>query len=416
GFYIGVWLISSIGIKLLPGWGLGQVEELRRSCLLLTGVFAATTTAIFLSKYHIATSRMTLTLSFILCLPLLPLVRHYMKKVLIRFHLYGMQSVIFSDRKTATEVAQSLKEEPDLGYIPTAVFVDDKEKDRSDIGGLPVHSIHDNPETYAHVAILAMPSLSRHRMLEMLEGPLSVYRHIVVIPDMYEAPSLWVKPRDMGGVLGLEISSNLLDVWARLIKRIVDIFLIIVFFPLWSSLFLLITLLVWFQDRKNPFFIHKRAGQNGLDFKIWKFRTMRHDAEEVLEQKLDENQELRIEWETNFKLKEDPRITGLGRFLRKTSLDELPQLINVLKGEMSLVGPRPLPNYHNNELPERIRDMRERVRPGMTGLWQISGRSESGNQGIAKWDTYYVRNWSLWLDIIILFRTIRAVIKKEGAY
>ena len=129
-----------------------------------------------------------------------------------------------------------------------------------------------------------------------------------------------------------------------------------------------------------------------------------------------DNPELAEEWNRNFKLKKDPRVTRMGGFLRKTSLDELPQLFNVLKGEMSLVGPRPLPRYHQDKMPENIRALRERVRPGITGLWQVSGRSDAGPAGMERWDTYYVRNWSLWLDIVILVRTVRVVIGGHGAY
>src|SRR5262249_12801705 len=139
-------------------------------------------------------------------------------------------------------------------------------------------------------------------------------------------------------------------------------------------------------------------------------------AEEVLRKRLAEDPNLALEWETHFKLRHDPRITSIGRILRKTSLDELPQLINVLKGEMSLVGPRPLPNYHHHELTLQVRNLREPVRPGLTGLWQVSGRSQAGTEGIEKWDAYYVRNWSVWLDIIILARTVKAVSEGKGAY
>ena len=139
-------------------------------------------------------------------------------------------------------------------------------------------------------------------------------------------------------------------------------------------------------------------------------------AEKVLQQKLAEDPALRAEWETSFKLTHDPRITRLGRLMRKTSLDELPQLVNVLRGEMSLVGPRPLPVYHQEKLLAPVRALRERVRPGMTGLWQVSGRSWSGITSMQKWDTYYVRNWSVWLDIVILVRTVRAVARGYGAF
>ena len=148
---------------------------------------------------------------------------------------------------------------------------------------------------------------------------------------------------------------------------------------------------------------------------MWKFRTMVKNAQEVLEKKLTQDPKLKSEWEESFKLRRDPRITWIGKFLRRTSIDELPQLFNVLRGEMSLVGPRPVPSYHNEELTEKVRKLRDHVRPGMTGLWQVSGRSELGNAGMLRWDPYYVRNWSIWLDVVILIRTFRAVVFRRGA-
>jgi lipopolysaccharide/colanic/teichoic acid biosynthesis glycosyltransferase len=163
------------------------------------------------------------------------------------------------------------------------------------------------------------------------------------------------------------------------------------------------------------FFTQERIGINGKRFKIIKFRTMRSDAGEILERRLAEDEELRAEWHANFKLKKDPRITGIGAFLRKTSLDELPQLINVLRGEMSLVGPRPLPTYHQQKLSPRVSTLRVRALPGMTGLWQVSGRSALGINAMELWDLYYVRNWSVWLDFTILLRTVPVVLKGDGA-
>ena len=143
---------------------------------------------------------------------------------------------------------------------------------------------------------------------------------------------------------------------------------------------------------------------------------MVRNAEAVLARHLAADAQLRAEWEAHCKLKHDPRITAVGRFLRRTSLDELPQLFNVIAGNMALVGPRPLPAYHEEKLPARLREVRHRVRPGITGLWQVSGRSNAGNAGLERWDQYYVRNWSIWLDIVILVRTIRAVFRADGAY
>jgi len=415
-FLLAAWFVGSLAVRLAPGWGLGPVEELRRIALLLTGVFAATTTALFFAKSSTDASRLTLLLAYVLSIPLIPFVRIQCKRLLIRTNLWGMPSVIYGDIASARTIIEALRSNPGLGYVPIAVFDDTLVHVGETVLDVPVVNEPQDAQHSANVVIFATQGLSRHRMVEIIEGPLSSFRHLVLIPDLVEAPSLWVKPRDLGGVLGLEISSNLLDYWARLLKRTVETTLVLLTLPFWFPFSLLIAIAVWVQDRKNPLFTQERVGQNGRIFKMWKFRTMYTNAQEILEARLEEDAMLREEWSRDFKLRSDPRVTPVGRLLRKTSLDELPQLYNVLANTMSLVGPRPLPDYHDRELPERIRRLRQRVKPGMTGLWQVSGRSEAGNSGLMKWDSYYVRNWSLWLDIVILVRTIRVVITGKGAY
>jgi lipopolysaccharide/colanic/teichoic acid biosynthesis glycosyltransferase len=163
------------------------------------------------------------------------------------------------------------------------------------------------------------------------------------------------------------------------------------------------------------FFGHDRIGQSGKKFTLWKFRTMIFDGKGVLERHLAQNHTARAEWEANHKIKDDPRVTSMGKFLRRYSLDELPQLWNVLKGEMSLVGPRPIVT---DEI-ERYREgysLYKRVHPGITGLWQVSGRTDASYDERVRFDEYYVRNWSIWLDIYILLRTFWAVLQRRGAY
>lgn len=266
------------------------------------------------------------------------------------------------------------------------------------------------------MALLAMPDIDRAQLPALLEGPLSHYKQIIILPDLFEIPTLWVRSRDIGGVLGLEITSNLLDPLARLLKRTMDLVLVSITVPLWLPLCLIVALSIRLEDGGDPLYFQERLGKNDVPFKTIKFRTMVPEAERVLQEKLDSDPALRAEWETHFKLRRDPRITRVGAWLRASSLDELPQLINVLRGEMSLVGPRPLPEYHQRQLAARTQHLRTRLRPGLTGLWQISGRSDIGNDGMERWDAYYVRNWSVWLDLVILFRTTRAVVKGSGAY
>ena len=225
-----------------------------------------------------------------------------------------------------------------------------------------------------------------------------------------------MRPREFIGVVGLEISNNLVKPTDRFLKRLFELVLVTLTAPAWLLLLAVFAFLIWVEDRGSPFYVQKRIGYKGQLIRTFKLRTMVLSAEEVLARHLANDPQLRAEWETHCKLKHDPRITWIGRFLRRTSLDELPQLFNVLAGTMAVVGPRPLPSYHEDKLPPRLREVRRRVRPGITGLWQVSGRSNTGNAGLERWDQYYVRNWSLWLDIVILVRTIRAVFRADGAY
>ena len=168
-------------------------------------------------------------------------------------------------------------------------------------------------------------------------------------------------------------------------------------------------------DGGSAFFLQDRVGKDGAAFKCYKFRSMYMDAESRLDSLLRENPELKTEWQRNFKLSSDPRVTGIGRMIRKYSLDELPQLINVLRGEMSLVGPRPL---LFNEL-ERYGDaiaLYELVSPGITGVWQVSGRSDTSFEQRREMDEWYIRNWSLYYDLSCLLRTIGVVTGSRGAY
>ncbi|MBL8033870.1 MAG: sugar transferase, partial [Leptospiraceae bacterium] len=203
---------------------------------------------------------------------------------------------------------------------------------------------------------------------------------------------------------------------ARFSKMAFDYSLVVLSLPIIIPLLAFIALLVRMHSPGPAFFTQLRVGHHGKPIRVYKFRSMYADAEERLKEVLSSDANARAEWKKTFKLKNDPRVTRLGNFLRKSSLDELPQLINVLKGEMSLVGPRPVPEQ---ELAERYRDKADYyklVRPGMTGLWQISGRSDVSYDQRVNMDTWYVFNWSLYIDMVILYKTLGVVLKKRGAY
>ncbi len=415
-YLLAAWAIGAYITRLLPGWGLGPVEELRRTFFLLAAVFTGTTAMLFWGKAAEITSRFTLTLGFLLSIVCVPLIRREVKRSLLRLNLWGVPAVLYGHAKPLVQVANALREERGLGYLPSGVFLEESGDAPTEVAGLAVLGPSDNFTETAPIALLATAGLSPQRVSELLDGPLANYRRIVVIPDISEAATLWVKPRDLMGMLGIEIPGNLLDPLARFAKRTLDLLLVLTFAPIWIPLCILIGIAVFLTDRADPIFRQERIGRYNRPFRTLKFRTMYPNAEDILQRSLNESPELRAEWEAHFKLRNDPRITRIGRFLRNTSLDEIPQLFNVLRGDMSLVGPRPLPRYHYDELPVRVQQLRDRVRPGVTGLWQVSGRSEAGHAAMPRWDTYYVRNWSIWLDIVILARTFRAVSSGQGAY
>jgi Undecaprenyl-phosphate galactose phosphotransferase WbaP len=411
-----LYVVGAATRGLYPGWGLGSVEELRRSVLVLAGYFGVITGVLFLTQQGPDVSRLILVGAFTLSMVTVPLLRTEAKRMLINAGHWGVPTVIYGAGKAGRRIVEILREDECLGYVPAAIFDDDFDKWGERIQGVEVLGGLELATAKAPVAILAIPSLGRQKTTELLEGPLACYRTVIIVPDLTDAPSLWVRPRDFGGLLSLQISSNLTNLPAQIAKRAADVVAITVSAPIWIPVVLLLGLLVWLEDRQNPIFLQERVGRHGRCFRAWKFRTMVPNAEAVLHRHLSENPNARREWETHFKLADDPRVTRVGTLLRRFSLDELPQLFNVVRAEMSLVGPRPLPRYHHEELPDRVRELRERVRPGLTGLWQVSGRSDIGTAGMERWDPYYVRNWSPWLDIVILARTFRAVTSAEGAY
>ena len=168
------------------------------------------------------------------------------------------------------------------------------------------------------------------------------------------------------------------------------------------------------KDNGPIFYKHNRIGKNGQNFKLYKYRTMVVDADKILDKYLEENPEAKKEFQANFKLSNDPRITKFGRFLRKTSIDEIPQFINVIKGDMSIIGPRPIVEKEIGYFGDSMKIVHN-VKPGITGYWAANGRSNTTYEERVEMETYYAQNYSLWLDVKIFFATIIKVIKKEGA-
>jgi exopolysaccharide production protein ExoY len=198
-------------------------------------------------------------------------------------------------------------------------------------------------------------------------------------------------------------------------KRGLDVAIALTGILIFLPLMVLVALAIWSHDRKGPFFAHPRLGYNARSFKCLKFRSMVPNAAEALAALLVSDAAALREWKETQKLQNDPRITPLGRLLRATSLDELPQLINVLKGEMSIVGPRPIVSDEVERYGTRF-DHYSACRPGLTGLWQVSGRSDCSYDERIGYDSDYVERWSIWLDVKIVAKTILVVLARKGSY
>jgi Undecaprenyl-phosphate galactose phosphotransferase WbaP len=406
---------------LYPGVGLGPVEELRNTTLATTLVYLVASASIFLSKEVAVHSRGVFLSSWFFSLFLVPSGRAFLRFLFAAKPWWGVPVVVFGAGDTGRMVVDRLVSQPGLGWKPVALL-DDEDSNISPQGDIPVVGpLSLAPELASadqiRHALVAMPHLKRQELLRVLERMGTVFPHVIVVPDLLGMSSLWVSPRDLGGVLGLEIRQNLLIPFNRWMKRGLDLALASVAGLL--SLPLILIAVAWIK-RVSPgpaFFLQEREGEGGRKIRVRKLRTMYLDADMLLLRFLERDPAARDEWQRYFKLKRDPRILpGIGHLLRRTSLDEVPQLWNVLKGEMSLVGPRPFPNYHLAQFDSDFRAIRTRVPPGLTGLWQVSARSNGDLKIQESLDTYYIRNWSLWLDLHILARTVRAVISRDGAY
>lgn len=267
-----------------------------------------------------------------------------------------------------------------------------------------------------HVVVCA-PGLPANELVQLINRLEVLVHNVRFVPDLLGVPANNLSIADGSGrnMLVLNVKNNLARYYYRWIKRCFDIIVILVCSPLLLLGCLCIALMVRLDSKGPVFFAHQRVGRYGRSFACYKFRSMVVDSKERLEAYLATHPEAEAEWNREFKLKEDPRITRIGKFLRKTSLDELPQLWNVLKGDMSLVGPRPIVAEEVPKYGIYIDDY-YLVRPGITGIWQVNGRSNTTYEERVQMDSWYVHNWSVWIDVVYLIKTVLVVLKREGAY
>lgn len=425
--YLSLWWIPVIFLSFifyeglydrnLPFWD--EVRDLLKALSLASITLMAIVT---LGKMGGKVSRIVLLSLWIISIFLFPIFRLWGKKFLYKIGLWKKKVLIIGAGNAGRLVAEGLEREKHMGYEIIGFLDDDEQKIGKLINGKRVFgNISTFPKIFEEMsintAIIAIPSLPASQLSLLTANIQKTIADTMVIPDLKGIALLNTDLLHLfrEELFLMNIRNNLKSLPNKLMKKFFDITLSIITLPILLPAIGIIGLIIKLESTGPAIYAHERIGKNGKLFRCYKFRTMQKDAEERLKEILETNEEIRNEWLNNWKLREDPRITKVGRFLRRTSLDELPQIFNVLKGQMSLVGPRPY-------LPREIDSIGDNLQiicsanPGITGLWQVSGRSDTGYRYRVKLDAWYVMNWSLWLDIAILFKTIKVVLKAEGAY
>lgn len=416
---------------LYPGVGLNVVIELRKQTIATTVVFVVLALGWFAAGHLNLALGFFLFSTYVACVVALAISRCLTQILLGKTSWWGFPVLVFGCGQTARRVLIAMRNSPSRGLralgcvgYPSEIFrghegrnelvpIDDYLGNFDDAPGLIArHKVQ--------WVIGAMPELTPREVARLVSTHAARAPHRLLTTGVSDFPYLWQIVRDCGGQAGIEIRDGLLMPSRQVFKRIFDICAVLLGGLLISPLLIGIALAIKLGSPGPVFYGQRRVGYAGKEMTIWKFRTMFVNADGVLREFLDNDPELRKEWERTHKLQKDPRITRAGRFLRATSLDELPQLWNVLRGEMSLVGPRPIVDHENYDR-EYVTDYPEayqlylRVRPGITGLWQVAGRWDRNYYLRPQLDAYYVRNWSIWLDLFLLMRTVKTVARREGA-
>jgi undecaprenyl-phosphate galactose phosphotransferase len=420
------------GVMVIAFWSKGHYTKRKPFANEVKDVLAVTftlamvdATLMFLTKWQF--SRAVTLINWALAPVAITLLRWAVKLTLVKLGGWVRPMVIIGYGENAIETALAFKDESMMGLRLAAFLIPagkpKLDHDIRDRNGNLVPSI-----TLSRDPNLVLSQLGRpHVVLALEQGDIEVHQEMIlqltrhnqeiqIVPALRGLPLYGMEANHFFAheVLLLTMRNNLARRLPQLVKRCFDLAVSATVLLVGAPVFLFIATRVA-STGKPIFFGHTRVGQHNKPFKCYKFRTMAPNADKLLADLLATDPEARAEWERDFKLKNDPRITPIGRFLRKTSLDEIPQLWNVLKGDMSLVGPRPVVTAELERYGSQV-DFYLEAKPGITGLWQISGRNDVTYETRVYLDAWYVKNWSLFNDIVILFRTVKVIFRTDGAY
>lgn len=393
--YLTFWPIYIVTLTLLSYEGVytKRYDFWHETQLVLKGILFSVLVVLAylaLSKSIQNYSRIVILMSFLFMVLYIPFFKYFLKRLLWRLNIWKTPVKVYADDPFLRD---EISQNPYLGYVkasegePHSVFINSTNFEPRELQRIIEKELQNNHE------VNFIPLINRFDL---------THSHIY---SLFNTRTNLI-------VFQNRLKSRLRQVLQSIFNYTLAMLLLPILLPIIGILAFLIK-----RESSGPvFFTHIRIGKDGKKIPTLKFRSMYSDAKERLEALLESDPEIRKEWETNFKLKNDPRVTRTGAFLRKTSLDELPQIFNVLRGEMNFVGPRPVIREEIERYYKEDAEYYYMVKPGITGLWQVSGRSDTDYDFRVATDKWYVSNWSLWLDIVILFKTIKVVLKREGAY
>ncbi len=344
---------------------------------------------------------------------LMPIWVYLLKRYFMKYDRFREDIMIICDRAGEEDVNSWFVRDNSFGFnVASKILVDDMSEEELQ---MRIKRLIDMHKHYA--VVVSLMNKETDKAFQTVSYVLHHVSRVYVLPRITKLPlinSEFFNSINHKG-LALYVKNKLLHEGERNIKALFDKILSISLFILFLPLLLLLYLIVYISSNGDPIYKQRRVGKDNKTFNIYKFRTMKKNADEMLEEILENNPELKAEWEKEFKLHDDPRITRIGKFLRRTSLDELPQLFNVFQGKMSLVGPRPIIEDEIKKYGEYFSYFTA-VKPGITGLWQVSGRNDISYEERVRLDVWYVRNWSMELDIMILVKTAAIVLMRKGSY
>ncbi len=385
-------------------------REMKGIFIFVSLIYALILLMLFLSKTGDLYSRLVIIGGWGATLVTLPFLRAVCVRLFSRRSWWGRPLLILDRGGAAKRLWHYLRRHPNHGVRPGEMLdlPADAEHLRTLLSGAA--------RRWPGAAALLLPKAGVRQPVDYVTEVSRHFAKVIVVPDLEAGfRRYWLIPCELCGVTALLLSQNLHDRRRLAIKRGIDLLFCLLLLPFLLPIGLVLALLIRLDSAGPALYRQRRIGRDGRLLSVYKFRTMVADADAKLREWLARDPVLREEWERDHKLRHDPRVTRMGRFLRKTSLDELPQLLNVVMGDMSLVGPRPIVADEVKKY-GAVFDEYCRVRPGITGLWQISGRNNTTYAERVSFDHYYINNWSVWMDIWILTRTIPVVLTGYGAY